>query len=414
MFGLITSFCLLHGIQGLHFYVSTLNGNDDNSGLNEHDAFQTLNRAKLEIRDIKIYNGGSITENIYINIDKGVYYESLHFSNLDSGNDDHYVIWRALDKDIGKDSVTMSGGQKIDKSLFYSCQSKFDNNADTVHTQLTDHHEQNTDQLKEYQTKIDEMNKSMEDLKIECENLTKLNQQYMEQNNTLKTRIQTKDEQITELTKDRDDWEGKHDQTHQNLLERLQQINQLNSDIANYKHQIELVQAGNEPTKVLKSSNHMKTLRNVFHDSSGDLLLGGDSTTNITVDKGDGFYQQSNTNILTGIYGPSTTNIVTERDTGFAVDLNTQTTDRGKKRDSIDGDNNASLQHEVFGLQQQLQEERNNHLSEMETKENELEKVNKARSEMENEIKELREEIDRLKEQSSQQQDGGCKDCIIM
>ena len=49
----------------------------------------------------------------------------------------------------------------------------------------------------------------------------------------------------------------------------------------------------------------------------------------------------------------------------------------------------------------------------MEAKENELEKVNKSRTEMENEMKEMREEIDKLKEQQSQQQNGGCQ-CSVM
>merc|ERR1712032_1655957 len=121
--------------------------------------------------------------------------------------------------------------------------------------------------------------------------------------------MDTKDQQINELTTDRNEWENKYESEHNQFLDRLQQINKLNSEISNYKHQIELLQSNKDST-INKLFDHNKTIRNVFGDGSDDLLL--DSDTNITAqtlqpDKsygGDtGFYQQSNTDILNGIYG---------------------------------------------------------------------------------------------------------------
>lgn len=212
-----------------------------------------------------------------------------------------------------------------------------------LNTKLNEHHEDNTAEIKRVQSRVEEINKNNNDLKTENENLVKLNTQYQEQNNTLKTKIATKDEQITELTKDRDDWESKYDSTHESLLERLQQINQLNSENANLKHQVEIL-GGDTGTKAHTKGMHsnMKTLRNVFQDSTGDLLQ----------DKSNDSGFVSNTNIMQGIYGMSTTNIVTERENAFGIDLNNQ----NKYKESIDEVGTSIRQEELDNLRTEVWE----------------------------------------------------------
>ena len=54
-----------------------------------------------------------------------------HFSHLDSGINDGYIVWRSK-PGIDNNLVTMSGGQKIDKSSFYSCNSPFNINNNNI------------------------------------------------------------------------------------------------------------------------------------------------------------------------------------------------------------------------------------------------------------------------------------------
>merc|ERR1712157_461021 len=144
-----------------------------------------------------------------------------------------------------------------------------------------DQNEQTTDKLKQFETEIN-------NLKIEIENVSKLNTQYMEQNSSLKTKMDTKDQQINELTTDRNEWENKYESEHNQFLDRLQQINKLNSEISNYKHQIELLQS-NKDSNAGKLFEDNKTMRNVFGDSTGDLLLGS-SDSNVAALQADKSY----------------------------------------------------------------------------------------------------------------------------
>ena len=50
----------------------------------------------------------------------------------------------------------------------------------------------------------------------------------------------------------------------------------------------------------------------------------------------------------------------------------------------------------------------------MESKESELQQAREGKDTLENEIKLLRENIDKLNEQNSQQQNGGCNSCSVL
>ena len=126
--------------QSIEFYVSDTDGNDINTGLNSQNAFKTLNRAQKAIRKL-IKQNGSFADNIYVNIDRGIYEESLYFNHLDSAHNNNdkqnnYIEWRS-NPGIDSDSVVMSGGQQIDKSSFYECKSPFNPNINLLCANLS-------------------------------------------------------------------------------------------------------------------------------------------------------------------------------------------------------------------------------------------------------------------------------------
>eukprot|EP01083_Nonionella_stella_P232511 820107_1 len=102
--------------HSLQFYVSKSHGSNANNGLETTQAFKTLNAAQKAIQSLRKSN--HYTDNIIVNIEKGIYEESLYFTALDSN-----ITWTSYPKN--NKLVTISGGQQIDKSSFYSCKSPF-------------------------------------------------------------------------------------------------------------------------------------------------------------------------------------------------------------------------------------------------------------------------------------------------
>ena len=87
-----------------------------------------------------------------------------------------------------------------------------------IQSALHDHHEQQFEEIKDSELKINELKQIISSLETENKNYQQLNIQYEEQHNVLTLKLQTKDHQIEELTTDRDSWEAKYDQTNQDLL----------------------------------------------------------------------------------------------------------------------------------------------------------------------------------------------------
>eukprot|EP01084_Bolivina_argentea_P162756 283192_1 len=102
--------------HSLQFYVSKSHGNNANNGLETTQAFKTLNAAQKAIQSLRKSN--HYTDNIIVNIEVGIYEESLYLTALDSN-----TTWTSYPKN--NKLVTISGGQQIDKSSFYSCKSPF-------------------------------------------------------------------------------------------------------------------------------------------------------------------------------------------------------------------------------------------------------------------------------------------------
>lgn len=96
----------LQGNAAKEFYVSE-NGNDANDGSREHP-FRTIEKAKETVASIS----DSVSGDIVVNIAGGTYriYDTLDFTNADSGKNGHMIIYRG-DKD---DKPVISGGRVVE------------------------------------------------------------------------------------------------------------------------------------------------------------------------------------------------------------------------------------------------------------------------------------------------------------
>lgn len=92
---------------GLAFYVDIQNGNDANDGLSVTSAFQTIERAKEEVKTVN----SNMTEDISVLIRGGEYVLSsaIQFSSEDSGSNGFYVNYQAYEDE----DVILSGGRYI-------------------------------------------------------------------------------------------------------------------------------------------------------------------------------------------------------------------------------------------------------------------------------------------------------------
>jgi len=96
---------------GLQLYVS-LSGSDANNGRSANSAFQTIDKAKNEVKTIK-NSQGIPSGGIAVNIASGSYENlSLTFDNSDSGTDTSPIIYRA---NLGQ-QVRLFAGQKVPAS----------------------------------------------------------------------------------------------------------------------------------------------------------------------------------------------------------------------------------------------------------------------------------------------------------
>jgi hypothetical protein len=100
---------LLATLARADFYVS-LNGSDAAAGT-LHAPFKSLERAQKAVRGVV----NTTYDDVRVYVAPGTYYldEPLLFTDLDSGNNGHKVVWEAQDMDRG---VNVSGGYVI---LFY-------------------------------------------------------------------------------------------------------------------------------------------------------------------------------------------------------------------------------------------------------------------------------------------------------
>eukprot|EP01083_Nonionella_stella_P225497 801636_1 len=100
--------------DSLDIYVNVKDGDDSDSGLSVETSLKSLNAAQKMVRNIK----SNYDEPININIFPGTYYESLHFTPLDSGTINSPITWQGINN--GNNNVKISSGQQIDISSFYS------------------------------------------------------------------------------------------------------------------------------------------------------------------------------------------------------------------------------------------------------------------------------------------------------
>jgi hypothetical protein len=98
-----TSVGLLATLASADFYVS-LNGSDTAAGT-AHTPFRSFERAQKAVRGVV----DNTNDDVRVYVAPGTYYldESLLFTDLDSGQHGHKVIWEAQDMDKG---VNISGG----------------------------------------------------------------------------------------------------------------------------------------------------------------------------------------------------------------------------------------------------------------------------------------------------------------
>eukprot|EP01083_Nonionella_stella_P257687 881755_1 len=98
--------------SSFQFYVSSTNGDDTSSGLDIYNSFKTIRRAEEAIRSLKrnIYGADYYIPQggIIVNIEKGIYFESLHFSDIDSGTKNAYIRYTSYPKN--NKLVKLSGG----------------------------------------------------------------------------------------------------------------------------------------------------------------------------------------------------------------------------------------------------------------------------------------------------------------
>jgi len=101
---------LLATLAYADFYVS-LNGSDAAAGT-AHAPFKSFERAQEAVRGVV----DAMDEDVKVFVAPGTYYldEPLFFTDLDSGNNGHKVVWEAQDMDKG---VDISGGYAIFFSL---------------------------------------------------------------------------------------------------------------------------------------------------------------------------------------------------------------------------------------------------------------------------------------------------------
>ena len=100
---------LLATLVRADFFVS-LNGSDTAAGT-AHAPFKSFERAQKAVRGVV----NTTNDDVKVYIAPGTYYldEPLLFTDLDSGNNGHTVIWEAQDMDKG---VNISGGYVIHSS----------------------------------------------------------------------------------------------------------------------------------------------------------------------------------------------------------------------------------------------------------------------------------------------------------
>eukprot|EP01083_Nonionella_stella_P015447 43238_1 len=268
---------------------------------------------------------------------------------------------------------------------------------DTIDT-LQQHTERNSElfdldsdqKMQTLKQQVETLTQTNDEYKTEMEHIHALNEEYMTQNTSLKIQMESKDEQIKELIKDRDEWQNNAETRQNEVLERAQRINELNTENANCTHQIDLLKAkaGLVDDDKLTTGGTLRGLlveRSIGNVSASEV---GDMKS-MQKEKSGVFYANIESTANMAIYGASNASIM-----GHVM---------GK--DSMD--------YTAGGLEKQIKEERNKHeheveelTSELETLKRKVEGYSDAETKYKVDIKALNGEIESLRSQN-----GGCNQC---